>query len=865
MCRRSFILVGLVTVFVSAVPARAQRLTTAVVPEHYELWFAPDLGSATFQGRTSIRIRVAQPTTAVVLHAADLEFDTVTITAPGGAQPARVLLDAAAETATLTVAQPIPAGAATIQIAYRGLLNDKLRGFYLSRANGRLYAVTQMEPTDARRAFPSFDEPTFKATFDISLTVDAGDTAISNGAQLSDVPGPDPGMHTLTFATTPNMPTYLVAMIVGDLVCRPGGTRGTTIRVCSTPDKLPLTTFALEAAEQQLAFFTDYLGVPYAFGKLDMIAVPDFAAGAMENAGAITFREQLLLIDPERASLAARKRVAGIIAHEIAHQWFGNLVTMKWWNDIWLNEGFATWLEKKPLAAWRPEWNVELDEASDTQSALAIDALRTTRAIRMRVETPQEINQVFDGIAYEKTAGVLRMVEAFVGPDLFRNGLTSYLKRYAFANAAGEDFWTEMARVTRRPVDRILQAYVEQPGAPVVSVNTRCAARHTDMMLGQQRFVGTPAAAPPSPAQRWTIPACVQTADGRTQCEVLDDPRTTVRLQACGPILANADARGYYFTEYAPDAVAALAREAGRLTAVERLGLLGDEWWMGRAGRHDIGVYLDLAGRLAEDESAGITATIAERVTQVGENVATTTDRPRFQAWIRERFGPVLARLDLPGDVRDSDERHSRRAQLMTLVGVTGDDADVRTQARELADRYIADPASLPGTLVQPVLRVAAVSGDAALYDRYVARLDMLASQPEEYYRFFGALAWFEDPALVERTLAVALSDRVRTQDVGQLIAALLARRASQQAAWQFVTSHWTTLTQRLGTFQGIPAIISATGNLCSAASAEDIRQFFARNPVPSADRTLRQALERIENCAAFAARQSPALARWLR
>lgn len=865
MRRRLLIPVGVLTVFVLGAPAAAQRLTTAVVPEHYSLWFEPDLKQATFRGRATIRVRAAQPTTAITLHAMETEFGEVAITAGGRRQPARVTTDAAMETATLTVPQPVPAGVATIEIAYTGILNDKLRGFYLSRANGRRYAVTQLEPTDARRAFPSFDEPSFKATFDVSLTIDAGDTAISNGALRSDVPGPEPGTHTLTFATTPKMPPYLVAMIVGDFACRGGNAvRGTAIRVCATPDKLPLASYALEAAEQQLAFFTDYFGVPYAFGKLDMIAVPDFAAGAMENAGAIIYREQLLLIDPERASLTARKRVAGIIAHEIAHQWFGNLVTMKWWDDIWLNEGFATWMEKKPLAAWRPEWHVELDEAADTQSALAIDALRTTRAIRLRADTPAEINQVFDGIAYEKTAGVLRMVEAFVGPDLFRKGITSYLKRYAFANAAGQDFWTEMTRVTGRPVDRILRGYIEQPGAPVVSVESRCAARQSELTLEQQRFVGTPATDTSAAAQRWTVPVCIKTANGRTRCEVLDEPRETFRVQGCGPVFANADARGYYFAAYAPDAVGGLDRGAARLTPIERLSLLGDEWWMARAGRHEVGVYLDLADTLAGDESAGITSTIADRLTETAEDVVTAADRPRFQMWIRERYGPVLAALGLPGDVRDTDERHSRRAQLLTLVGVAGNDVDVQKRARELAEKYIADADSLPGTLAQPVLRVAAVAGDAALYDRYMAQIGTLGSQPEEYYRFFGALAWFEPPALVERTLTFALSDRVRTQDVGQLIAALLVRPASRHAAWQFVQTHWTTLTQTLGTFQGIPAIVSATGSFCSAAKAEDVRRFFAGNPVPGADRTLRQALERIENCAAFAARQAPALARWL-
>src|SRR5262245_9655877 len=380
----------------------AQRLSGSAIPEHYTLWFAPDLQRATFRGRETIDVRLKTASDAITLHAAEIEFGETTVAAGGTTQTARVTLDAKSETATLTVPRPLPAGAIKINVTFTGILNDKLRGFYLSRANGRAYAVTQMEATDARRAFPSFDEPAFKATFDISLMIDRADTAISNGAQTSDMPGPEDGKHTLTFATTKKMSTYLVAMIVGDFVCRAGTSDGTAVRVCSTPDKEGQTGFALEAATQQLAFYNQYFGIKYPFGKLDLIAIPDFAAGAMENAGAITFRERLLLADPQRASVGTRKNVASVLAHEIAHQWFGNLVTMQWWNDIWLNEGFATWMTSKPIAAWKPEWRVSLDDAAATQGALGLDAMRTTRPIRMDVHTPEEINEVFDGIAYEK-------------------------------------------------------------------------------------------------------------------------------------------------------------------------------------------------------------------------------------------------------------------------------------------------------------------------------------------------------------------------------------------------------------------------------------------------------------------------------
>jgi aminopeptidase N len=852
----------LLAVLVATAPAAAQRLSDSVIPEHYTLWFAPDLENETFRGRQTIQAVVTQSTTTVTLHAAEIQFGEVRITSPGGTQTARVSTDPKAETATFTVPNRLAEGPITIEITYTGILNDKLRGFYISRANGRKYAVTQMEATDARRAFPSFDEPAFKATFDISMMVDSGDTAISNGRVITDSAGPEPGKRTITYARTPKMSTYLVAMIVGDFVCREGSSDGTAIRICSTPDKRELTTFALEAAEHQVKFFNEYFGIKYPFGKLDIIAVPDFAAGAMENAGAITFRERLLLIDPQRSSVGVRKSVASVISHEIAHQWFGNLVTMKWWDDIWLNEGFATWISSKPLAEWRPEWRVELDDAEDTQGALGTDALRSTRAIRTKVETTEQINEVFDAIAYEKTSAVLRMIEAYVGPESFRKAIASYLTKFSYSNAAGEDFWAEVGRVTGRPVDRIMKSYVEQPGAPVLAVRNKCVGGSSEIAVTQSRFVGSPDAT--LPAQTWTVPACFKTGEGAPRCELIDRREQTARAGGCENVFANADARGYYFSEYTADAIRALGRSAGGLKPVERLSLLGDEWWMVRAGRHDIDVFLDLAATLTGDETPAVADAIASRLTFVSNNIVDAGEQARFERWIRERFGPALTALGIPGDLRDSDDLQTRRATLMMLVGVVGNDTDVQRRARELTMRYIADPTTLAPSLAPTVLQVAAVSGDRALYDQYVAQLEKLAAQPEEYYRFFNALSWFRDPALVNATLALAVSPTVRTQDTGTLIAALMGRPWSRDMAWEFTKAQWKTLVDKHGVFQGIPTIITGLGGMCSATRVADVKQFFAMNPVAAAQRGLRQSIERVESCAALDARQSPAFAAWL-
>jgi aminopeptidase N len=856
------VLLTVAVIILAVAPATAQRLPGSVVPEHYSLWFAPDLDKETFRGRESIDVVLTEPTAAITLHSAEIEFGQVTITAGGRTQTARVTTDAENETATFTVPQPIAEGRATIQITYTGQLNDKLRGFYISKANGRKYAVSQLEATDARRAFPSFDEPAYKATFDIALMVDAGDTAISNGRQTSDTPGPEPGKHTITFARTPKMSSYLAAMLVGDFVCRDGASDGIPIRVCSTPDKLGLTAFALEAAEQQLAFYNSYFGIRYPFGKLDIIGVPDFSAGAMENAGAITFRERLLLVDPANSSIATRKRVASIISHEIAHQWFGDLVTMKWWDDIWLNEGFATWMATKPLAAWRPDWRVELDDAADTQGALGIDALRSTRAIRMKVETPAQINEVFDGIAYQKTAAVLRMIEAYVGPEPFRKGVASYLKRFSYANAAGEDFWTEVTKVTGKPVDRILRSFVDQEGAPVLSVRNSCTGSTSEIEVRMERFMNAPDSRPSRP-QTWTVPACFTTQEGAPRCEIVDRPRQTFRLSGCQATFANADSRGYYFAEHAPEAIGALAT-GGTLAPVERLRLLGDEWWMVRSGRHDIGVYLDAVTAFAHDQTSAVTDALAGRLATIGEDLVTSSDGPTYEAWIRSQFGPQLEALGLSGEQRDSDERQSRRATLLALVGIVGNDASVQKRARELAVAYLANPGSLSGTLAPTVLKVAAVGGDHALYDQFVAQLDKLGAQPELYYRIFSALPFFRDPALVKRTIDFALSPAVRSQDTGSLIGALMSEPWSQELTWEVTRAQWPTMVKTLGEFQAIPGIIESLGAFCSADRATEIRQFFEKNPIASSERAVRQAVERIESCAALAERQGKPLAVWM-
>jgi aminopeptidase N len=853
--RNAFLVAAALLLSVSS--AVAQRLPSGVTPTHYTLWFAPDLDKATFRGRESIAVTLTAPSSTITLHAAEITFGEVRIEDAGGSQTATVSLNEKDETATFKVARAIARGPATVHITYTGILNDKLRGFYLSKANGRNYAVSQMEATDARRAFPSFDEPAFKATFDVTLMINAGDTAISNGRQLSDTPGPETGKHTVVFAKTPKMSTYLVALLVGDFVCRSGSSGATPIRICATPDKAPLTEFALAAAEQQVAYFNKFFGIPYPYEKLDIIGVPDFAAGAMENAGAITFRERMLLADQKTASVGVLKSVASVISHELAHQWFGNLVTMKWWDDIWLNEGFATWAANKPLAEWKPEWRLDVNAATETQIALGLDVLQSTRAIRTNVSTPAEINEVFDPIAYEKTAGVLGMIEAYVGAEPFRRGVSSYLAKYSEGNAAGEDFWTEMTRVTEKPVNRIMRSFVEQAGAPLLSVKTRCVAGATEVSIAQSRFLGAPGAKAGA-AQHWTLPVCIKTAGNAASCTIVTEQTQTVRAPGCGAATINADGHGYYFTEYEPSAVAALARRDPPLTPPERISLLGDEWRIVRAGRHDIGTYLDLAAAFANDPTPEVASEIASRLSAVRSSIAEAGQRPQFEAWVRKVFRPALDRIGIEPKPGDADAINSLRATLMMSLS---SDPDVQQRARAMAMRYLEQPSSVPPTLVASVLQAAAAGGDAALYDRYVAKMNASMATPEEYYRFFNALAAFSDPAVRNRTLTFALKD-ARSQDTPLLLGQLLG--ADPDTSWNFVKTNWTALVTKVGTFQGIPNIVASLSGGCSTARITEIKTFFDAHPVPEAARALSQATERIAACVAVKDRQSPAFTKWL-
>jgi aminopeptidase N len=857
-------LTALAASLLAALPASAQRLPTIVTPSHYDLKFAVDLARERFEGTETIRVQVAEPTAKVVLHAYEIAFHEVTIGAGAAAQKAAVTLDEASQMATLTVPKALPKGATEIHATFSGVLNTQLRGFYVSKTKLRKYAVTQFESTDARRAFPCFDEPAFKATFAITLTIDRGDTAISNGKVMADVPGPSPTQHTLKFSTTAKMSSYLVAMTVGDFKCVEGAADNVPIRICATPDKRELTHLALESVQQILRFYNGYYAIKYPFGKLDVVAVPDFAAGAMENTGAIFYRETDLLAESKSASVDTRKKIASILAHEMAHQWFGDLVTMQWWDDIWLNEGFATWMANKPLAAAHPDWNIDVDEADENRTALSLDSLKSTRAIHSDVQMPAQIEEAFDAIAYEKGAAVLRMLESYVGAETFRKGINTYLQAHAYGNATSEDFAKAIAGTSGKPVERILPTFVNQPGVPLLDVTVACANNQTAVTLKQQRFVIDASRAETG---RWQIPFCVK-APGRATaaCEVMtEESRTLTLAGACAPwVFANAGAKGYYRTAYSPDMLRTIApRVATELTAPERLVLLDDEWALVRASRHNAGDYLTLAAGFGREHASGVLEEVARRFGVIDENLTTAASRPAFETFTRSLLRPLFDEVGFAPAAGDTDDRRRLRAVLIRALGTISQDPDVIARSRAALDRALAGAAPLEPTVAGAIVTAAVVRGDDKLFDALAAAAEH-ATSPEEQYRYLYGLGGFRDPALIDRGLQLALSPQLRSQDTAIYLAQFLTNPAARPRAWAFVKEHWAALEPKVAIAGGDTSLVRALGSFCDASARDDIAAFFATHPLPGAARTLTQTLEQINNGIALREKQSPAVAAWL-
>ena len=849
-----------------SLPAYAQRLPTNARPDHYALALSPDIQAATFSGTESIDVILALAAKTITLNAIELQIQSVSANGQQGA----VSYDPEKEQATFSFANALPAGHVILKTAFTGILNDKLRGFYLSKTASRNYAVTQFESTDARRAFPSFDEPALKATFDVSLTVDKADTVISNTNLVSDARARD-GRHTLTFAPTPKMSTYLLAFLVGDFACTEGKSEGIPIRVCSTPDKVKLTHFALQAAQHFLSYYDTYFGIKYPMPKLDLIAIPDFEAGAMENFGAITYRETDLLVNDDDP-VNGRKRVASVVAHEMAHQWFGDMVTMQWWDNLWLNEGFATWMQDKAANDWHPEWGFPQDVALDLNSTLNNDAARTTRTIRARAESPAQIAEMFDGIAYGKAGAVIGMIENWVGPDLFRQGVHNYLAAHLYANATAEDFWNAQTSASHQPVDRVMSSFVDRPGVPVL---TFAASQAAGIPVSEKRFFLDPNAGPHPAADKrdeaqltadsagWTIPVCIKTT-GAPQCQLVGTNTAALVPPPAPFFFANAVGKGYYRVAYSPAQLKAITAGAETsLSVAERIGFVGDRWALMRAGQGSVGEYLDLALALKSDPSSQVLDTTLSSVESIRNRIADDDDRTKLDKVILAQYGPIYTALG-PDDqhaASDSFDRQQIRAQLFAALGTAGDPG-ILVHARDLSAQLFSGSKVNEPDLIDTSVGLSAATGDETFYDNLLT-VSQKATDPGLKSESLQLLTQFRKPALVLRTLEYAVSGKVRNQDSWVLIAVELSERENRDIAWPWVQQHWDKVSAQLTTASGAN-LVSATGSFCTAGQRTQVADFFATHKVEAAERSLSKALDSIDACVRLRETQQPKLRTWL-
>jgi aminopeptidase N/puromycin-sensitive aminopeptidase len=837
----------------------AQRLPGIARPEHYSLQLTPDLQKATFTGEETIDLTLDQPADSITLNAYELQFVKVAAESGGRSYPARVTLDPGRQQATFHFDRQLPAGFASLKITYSGVLNGSLRGFYLSKSATRSYAVTQFESTDARRAFPSFDEPALKATFDVTLVVPQGDTAISNTNIVSDMPGPRPDLHTIRFARTPKMSTYLVAFLVGDFKCLSGESDGVPIRACATPDKVELGQFALSGAEFFLHYYNTYFGIKYPMPKLDMVAIPDFEAGAMENFGAITYRETAMLVDDKTASLEEKKNVAEDVAHEMAHQWFGDMVTPQWWDNIWLNEGFATWMSHKPVAAWKPEWDIPQEQASELNKTLDLDGRNVTRTIRARAETPGEINEMFDGISYGKAAAVLLMTENYLGEETFRTGVHNYLQAHIYGNATAEDFWNAMQAASGKPADKVIESLVVQPGEPLLTFGRASGGK---VSVAQKRFFFTPGKAE-GEQQSWVLPVCMKDGADRPDCSILSGHEQDLAVPQAPLFYGNAGGKGYYRSRYdSADYRHLVANVESGLTPSERITFLGSQWALAHSGIARVGDFLTLASAVPADPSPFVIETVTNDVGIIDQQVASTPqEHQRLAAWVRRTFAPALAGLGAPA-VSDAPDKNLLRANLFELVGDEGADPGVIAQAKQIFEKSLQEPGSVDPTLASRALKIAAQNGD----EQFFTRLQQLyESSPDPQLRndALRALARFRNPALVKRAMEYLTSARVKNQDALRLVQIEMSDRRTRDIAWDYVQKNWPRVQMQITTFSG-GDLVSSTGNFCSEERSREVTQFFAGHKVAASGHALDQARDRISDCVSLRAAQGPDLKHWL-
>lgn len=861
-------------------PRPDSRLPAGVHPTRYGLELAIDPNRKSFIGRTLIDVDIEQATRAIVLHGKGMTVKRAALHRAGVAHAVKARSRFAhgsklePDELVLELSETIAPGAAQIEIEYEALFAEGLRGAYRVEDGGAAYAFTQFEPNDASRAFPCFDEPGFKTPFEVSISVPVGNIALSNGHEVERRPEPSVGLVTHRFAPTPPLPTYLVAFAVGPFEFLNGPPAPVPLRVVTARGKSSLGKFALDAAQAQLALLSEYFDRPYPYSKLDLVAVPNFAWGAMENAGLVTFREEALLVDPERVSTASERAVAGTIAHELAHQWFGNLVTMQWWDDLWLNEAFASWIGDKTVDQWKPEMAAELATLEGKPWVMGEDSLETARRIRTPVTNTRDLLEAADGMVYVKGPAVLGMVESWLGADRFRSGMRRYVKKHAFGNVTAKDLYSALSAAGNGDVARAVDSFTDQSGVPLVAASLVCgsAGAGSALELVQREYRSLDRRGPSS--KLWSIPVCVRFEDRgdlKKQCTLLDAPRARLALDVADPgrcpafVYLNAEERGYYYSELSPELLGRLKTDASKkLSERERFGIVSNSWASVWAGDAPAARHLELLESFRAEKSRLVMGRIIATLYGADSTVVSDAARASFRKRVKRLLGPTAGRLGWRPKPGEPDEDKLLRAGVLTALGVLAEDPPVLAQAKRLALTWIEKPEGTDADVAGVSVELAARFGDASLFERLVAALKA-AQTPDVRLIALRGLGSFTNPALVERALGLILDGTLRSQDAMRLLLPFGNRRKTADVAYAWLTKRFDELAKAVP-----PPMMGATARLaatfCDAGRVREAEAFFKPRieRLEGAGRTLANAVETGLRCAALAEKERAATEQWL-
>ncbi len=842
------------------------RLPRSVIPRRYDLRIEPDLEQFTFGGSVEIQLEVGNPVTEMVLNAVDLEIAEATVMRPDGTRlTGAVHYQTDLQRAVIVLDHPCPSGAATLTMTFTGTLNDQLHGFYRSfftDVDGarQVIATTQFEATDARRAFPCWDEPDRKAVFGVTLVVPDHLAAFSNGPQVSRIPA-GPGTVAVTFADTISMSTYLLAFVIGDLQATAAvDVEGVDVRIVAPRGKLHLTGYALEAAVFCLRYFRSYYGIPYPGDKIDHLAVPDFAFGAMENLGCIIYRETALLTDPDVATTAELSRILDVVAHELAHMWFGDLVTMKWWNGIWLNEAFASFMEMKAAHAMRPEWKRWLSFAGlERPWAYGVDCLATTRPVEFEVHSPAEANEMFDALTYGKGSAALRMLEQYLGEETFRAGVGDYLRAHAYGNTDTADLWGNLDRASGQPVGEIMDTWIQQGGYPLLEVED--GDRGID--LTQRRHLKIPAA----DHTRWRIPAQVrgEAEGGAFHIRTLVTDRQSAVPMDTPPawITANAGGHGFYRVAYSARLQEALLTRLDQLDDLERFCLIDDAWALVESGEMPASSYLGMATAYREETEFVIWSAMLGGLGAMHHHLVTEDDQARFSTLAMELLAPTLTRLGWAPGPDDSDLTRQLRGLVLGSAGRLARHPDYVARSEEWFHKWLSDPRRVDPEVAEACLFTVAAHGDDHTYERLFSLYGNQDS-PQEKLRLLRSLTFVETEAAVDATLGAVLDRTIRSQDAAWVVGWLFRRKRTGPYAWDRARQVWTELVSSLPPMTA-RYLVDSVHLLSHPQVADRVITFLSELHLPEAEKAAAQARERLSAYVLLRESQTPALASYLR